>query len=228
MRAVPGRRHAPAAPYRIYHQSFRDFLLDDKKFTVYPAERHSAIARYLQDRCGANWGRCDDQYALRYTPAHWAEAATLSEVERDTRTHALLDVASDHGYQQRFESRVADLPLLHSYLNRAVQVAALNDRDDMLPAIVKAARDFLRFRRDYLRSESVVALAEQGRLDQAEARLPLFVDVDQNWQAATRLILAWLARGAQPAGGDASCATAWRIALPPLPPRTHCRCCWRD
>lgn len=182
-----------AAPYRIYHQSFREFLLGDEKFTVYPAERHAAIARYLQERCGANWGRCDDPYALRYTPAHWADAATLSPVKREPRTHALIAVSSDRKYQQRFESRVSDLPMLHAYLNRAVQVAALNDRDDMLPSIVKAAREFIRFRREYLRADSVVALAEDGRLDQAEARLPLFADVDQDWQAAARLVLAWLA-----------------------------------
>ncbi len=183
----------PSIPYRIFHQSFRDFLIADEKFTVYPAERHAAIARYLQDRCGANWARCDDQYALRYTPAHWAEAAALSPVKREARTQSLLAVAADRKYQQRFESRVTDLPMLHSYLNRAVQVAALNDRDEMLPSIVKAAREFIRFRREYLRAESVVALAEAGRLEQAEGRLPLFVDVDQDWLAAARLILAWLA-----------------------------------
>jgi hypothetical protein len=185
----------PSVPYRIFHQSFRDFLLADEKFTVYPAERHAAIARYLQERCGANWARCDDQYALRYTPAHWAEAAMLSPVKREARTHALLAVAADRKYQQRFESRVTDLPMLHSYLNRAVQVATLNDRDDMLPSIVKAAREYVRFRREYLRSDSVVALAEEGRLDQAEGRLPLFMDVNQDWLAAARLILAWLAAG---------------------------------
>ena len=38
-----------ASPYRIYHQSFRDFLVSDEKFTVFPAERHANIARYLQD-----------------------------------------------------------------------------------------------------------------------------------------------------------------------------------
>jgi hypothetical protein len=178
--------------YRIYHQSFREFLLADEKFTVVPSERHAAIARYLQDRYGANWGRCDDEYALRYTPAHWADAATLSPVKRETRTHALIDLAANRKYQHRFEGRIGDLPMLHAHLNRAVQVAALNDRDDMLPSIVKAGKEFIAFRREYLRSESLVALAEAGRLKVAEARLPLFMDVDEDWQAAARLILAWL------------------------------------
>ena len=203
----------PAAPYRIYHQSFREFLLDDGKFTVYPAERHAAIAQYLQNRCGASWGRCDDPYALRYTPAHWADAATLSEAHRDVRTLALIGVASDRRYQQRFESRVADLPMLHSYLHRAVHVAALNDGNDMLPAIVKASRQFIQFRREYLRAESVVALAEAGKLDQAEARLPLFTDIDQDWQTAARLILAWIAAARHP-----QAALALRQRAAPAPP----------
>jgi hypothetical protein len=211
--------HTPSAPYRIYHQSFRDFLLGDERFNVFPAERHAAVARYLQDRYGANWGRCDDHYALRYTPAHWADAATLSAAKRDARTHALIDVAADRKYQQRFEARVADLPLLHGYLHRAVRVAALNERDDMLPAIVRAAREFVAFRRAYLRAEAVVALADAGRAQQAEGRLPLFADVDADWLAAARLILAWLSAERNPAGAAAlrDTAVAALSDAPPLP-----------
>ena len=205
------------SPYRIYHQSFRDFLLTDEKFTVFPAERHAAIARYLQDRYGANWNRCDDRYALRYTPAHWADAASLSPIKRDARTGALIDLASDRKYQQRFEARVGDLPMLHGYLNRAVQVAALNDRDDMLPAIVRAAREFVTFRRGYLRADAIAALAEAGRVPQAEGRLPLFADVDADWHAAARLILAWLAADRHPAAAASLRDTAV-ASLPPVPP----------
>ncbi len=86
---------APGARYRIYHQSFRDFLLTDTAFPLVPSERHAAIARYLQDRCGASWGRCGDDYALRYTPAHWADAATLSDVKRETRTQALIELSGN-------------------------------------------------------------------------------------------------------------------------------------
>src|SRR6185503_2757108 len=46
------------APYRIYHQSFRDFLLSDERFNVFQAERHAAIARYFQDQWGASWATC--------------------------------------------------------------------------------------------------------------------------------------------------------------------------
>lgn len=206
------------APYRIYHQSFREFLLEDEKFTVFPAERHAAIARVLDDRCGANWSRCTDEYALRYAPAHWAEAAALSPARREVRTRSLLALVADPRYQQRFESRIADLPLLHAHVQRAVQVAALNDRDDMLPAIVKAARTFVAFRRDYLRADSLVSLAESGRVPLADARLALFGDVGEDWMTAGRLIVAWLA-----AERNAAAAAQMRTAAarapgpPPIP-----------
>lgn len=201
------------APFRIYHQSFREFLLNDQTFTVFPAERHAAIARYLQDRCGANWSRCTDDYALRYTPAHWAEAATLSHSKRDVRTHALLALVADSRYQQRFEARIADLPLLHAHVHRAVQVATLNDRDDMLPSLIRAAKTFVAFRREYLRAESVASLAESGRVALAEARLALFADVGADWQAVARVILAWLA-----SHRNAAAATQLRDSLLSVPP----------
>jgi hypothetical protein len=180
-------------PYRLYHQSFREFLLQDKQYCIYPAERHAAIARYMQDKCGASWRECADEYALRYTPAHWADAATLSEPQRETRTQTLVDLVRNAKYQRRFERRINDLPMLQGYLERAVQVAALNERGDMLPWLVKAAQGFVAFRREYLQAEAVITLAEAGKLDQAEARLSLFPDVENDWQSAVRLILAWLA-----------------------------------
>jgi len=180
------------SPYRIYHQSFRDFLLDDEAYTIYPAERHAAIARYFQEKYGANWGRCDDQYALRYTPVHWADSATLSEAKRETRTQALIRLTSNRKYQRAFETYVGDLPMLHEYLHRAVVAAALNERNDMLPWLFRAAKEFGAFRQNYLRGEAVVMLAEEGKLEQAERRLPLFIDLDEDWQVAARLIIAWL------------------------------------
>lgn len=179
-------------PYRIYHQSFREFLLEDEKYSVYPAERHAAIARYLQDKCGANWGRCSDEYALRFAPGHWADAATLTEIKRDTRTQTLIRLTGNSKYRRRFEKRIGDLPTLSEHVHRAVQVAALSERDDMLPLLIKAAKGYISFRHDYVRAESVVALAKEGKLEQAEMRLPLFADVDEDWQIAARLILVWL------------------------------------
>jgi len=183
---------AEAQPYRIYHQSFREFLLTDKDYSVYPAERHEAIAKYFQKECGANWNRCGDAYGVRYTPAHWADSATTSKTRRDRRTESLVALTGSQSYQAAFETRVGDLPALQEYLHRAVKVAALNDRVDMLPWLIKAARQFGNFRENYLRGESVVALAVQGEIRKAEKRLDLFIDLDQDWKLAAQMIIAWL------------------------------------
>ncbi|HEX5604526.1 MAG TPA: hypothetical protein VFX63_18320, partial [Pyrinomonadaceae bacterium] len=179
-------------PYRIYHQSFREFLLTDKNYSVYPAERHAAIAEYFQKECGSNWNRCSDAYGVRYTPAHWADSATTSKTRRDRRTESLVALTGNQSYQSAFETRVGDLVALQEYLHRAVKVAALNDRIDMLPWLIKAARQFGSFRENYLRGESVVALAAQGEIRKAEKRLDLFVDLDQDWKLAAQMIIAWL------------------------------------
>ena len=182
-----------ASPYRIYHQSFRDFLLNDRKFTVFPSERHAGIARYLEDKCGSNWSTCNDDYALRYTPLHWAEAAaTEDEVKRAVRTQALIALTQNPKYQRRFERKVGDIPALKEALHQAVRVAAQNTRDDMLPWVIRAPRAYVAFLREYLHAESLVELASQGRLEEAEARLRLFSDIDEDWQTAARLIIAWL------------------------------------
>jgi hypothetical protein len=163
-----------------------------RSFTVFPADRHAAIARYLQDRFGANWGTCNDRYALLYAPIHWAKAATISEHRRATRTRALVELTGNAKYQRRFERSIANLPALHEHLHHAVQVAALNEEGDMLPWLIRASQNYVAFRRESLQAATVVKLADEGELDQAEARLRLFTDVDEDWQIAARLIIAWL------------------------------------
>lgn len=179
-------------PYRIYHQSFRDFLLSDEKFTIYPAERHAQIARYLQESFGANWGTCRDEYGLRYTPVHWAEAAALSEFNRPARTQSLIELTRNPKYQQRFDRVVGDISELSGSLHRAVQVATLNETDDMVLWLIRASQAYVTFHREYLQADAVVKLAKEGKIEQAEGRLRLFNDLNEDWQKAARCIIAWI------------------------------------
>jgi hypothetical protein len=190
------------SPYRIYHQSFRDFLLRDETYSVYPAERHAALARYLQDRYGGSWGQCKDEYALRYTPVHWAEAAIASENQREVRTQTLIELVSNPKYQRQVEKQVSEPPLLQQHLERALRVAALNDRVDMLPWLLRAVQGLTGFRTEFLRGESVVTLAKAGKVDQAGSRLSLFDAIGSDWQAAAQLIVAWLASERNPAAAQ--------------------------
>ena len=187
------------APFRVFHQSFREFLLKEKPYGVYPAERHAAIARWLDDRNGANWEKCVDQYALRFTPQHWAESAQLSvEDTRAKRTQALIELVLNARFQRAFERRVGNLLALRDHVFRAVKVVALSESDDMLPWVLRASLGLLEFNRDYLQAEAVLKLAEEGKLDEAESRLGLFTDIGENWQRAAKLVLCWLAFGRNP------------------------------
>lgn len=194
---------SPGRPYRIYHQSFREFLLTDSAYGVYPAEQHAGIAQWLLQLHGRSWGKCEDEYALRYAPAHLAEAAAIGpggagegragESLRLEPIRSLVELATNPRYRQRCEQALHDLPMLHGHVASAVTAAASSESDEALPWLVRAALGLTSFRREFLRGEPVVALARQGALQQAETRLPLFTDLDQDWQLAASLILAWLA-----------------------------------
>lgn len=180
------------SPYHIYHQSFRDFLLDDNKYSVFPAARHAVIAHYLQEQYGSNWGFCNDEYALRYTPIHLAHAAVMSEAERESHTKALIELTQNPKYQLSFERLIGNIAMLKEHLHGSVNVAALCERVNMLPWLIKATLGYDTFHRNYLQAESVVKLANEGLAEQAEIRLGLFTGIDKDWHTAARLIIVWL------------------------------------
>jgi WD40 repeat protein len=64
----------PEGRYRIYHQSFRDFLVKDPELHVYPGLSNQRIAYYFVQAYGEDWARCADPYALMNIPAHLIEA----------------------------------------------------------------------------------------------------------------------------------------------------------
>ena len=211
---VGGERRA--APYRIYHQSFREFLLDDEKFTVYPAERHAAIARYLQDRCGANWGRCDDPYALRYTPAHWADAATLSEAHRDVRTHGADRRRAGSALSATLREpgrRSADVAL-------ATCIARCRSRRSTTRRHAAGDREGARgnssqFRREYLRADRSWRSPKRASSIRPRRGCRCSPISTRTGKTAARLILAWIAADANP---QAALALRQRAARPAVDP----------
>ena len=61
---------APGGPFRLYHQSFRDFLIAGGEHSVYPALAARRLAETLLDEYP------DDPYTIEYAPTHLAEAVT--------------------------------------------------------------------------------------------------------------------------------------------------------
>ncbi len=106
----------PEGPVRIYHQSFREFLLTEPALSIDQTSISHALAEYFLDRNRDAWEQCDDDYALLYTPAHLAEAAAGSERPAD-RAEIL----------QRLGRLVSDYGLIHSKLNRFGVRAVIED-----------------------------------------------------------------------------------------------------
>ena len=189
-----------AAPgLRLYHYSFQEFLLTDPDYNVYPAERHEAIASYFLNMHGKSWRKCQDVYALRYTPFHLGEAARGPAQARDGLIRALVVLTENVNFQRQCLELLGDLPLLEDHFTRALTTAALGDRDDMLPWIARAWKSMAGFRRQFLTAASVIAPARAGDIAAAEARLAMFSGLDRDWRTAASLIIAWLARDKQPA-----------------------------
>ena len=184
---------AAAEPLRIYHQSFREFLLEDQKYSIYPAARHAAAGTFFLKKYGKMLNKSADDYALRYTPEHLAEAARGMEATRDELVTSLIELTSNKGYQDRCESRLRDIPLINEHMVRSVATAALCNGDAMLPVLARAGLEYAAFRERFLQGTSVIALAKAGDTSNAEGRLPLFAGLDRDWQTAASLIIAWLA-----------------------------------
>jgi WD40 repeat protein len=95
----------PDGPFRIYHQSFRDFLLEDAAYTVYPAEAHQLLANFFTSEYSGTWHTCQDKYALRYTTTHLISALEIVTSQRERRqlTDLLVSLLTDYGF---LEARV--------------------------------------------------------------------------------------------------------------------------
>jgi WD40 repeat protein len=95
----------PDGPFRIYHQSFRDFLLEDTAYTVYPAEAHQSLANFFTSQYSGTWHTCQDKYAVRYTATHLISALETATVRTKHRqlTNLLVSLLTDYGF---LEARV--------------------------------------------------------------------------------------------------------------------------
>ena len=64
----------PEGPLRLYHPSFRQFLLHDLEFPIYPAEANEAIATFFLEEYHDDWLNCNDPYALQWVCQHFINA----------------------------------------------------------------------------------------------------------------------------------------------------------
>src|SRR5262249_33874855 len=80
-------------PARIWHSSFRDFLMQDNHFGILHAEANVALAQSLLGTWKERWNECDESYALAQLPGHLIEA--LRDTGDDVFSQLLSGLLTD-------------------------------------------------------------------------------------------------------------------------------------
>lgn len=76
----------PDGPFRLYHQSFREFLVEDDVRSVDAANAERTLATFLFDEYGGEWEAdrsYERAYALAHLPAHLVAAVASAELRRE-------------------------------------------------------------------------------------------------------------------------------------------------
>ncbi len=146
---------APQGPFSLYHQSFREYLLSNTDFQIYPGEAHRTLGELFVDAYGDAWAECTDLYAIRNTPAHLlAAAADLTNPLKRAQQHKLLE---------RLTGLLGNLDYLHTRLIQDGNNSASLERDFAAALEFVSADDdrpFLQTIGDALRRESHVLRAD--------------------------------------------------------------------
>lgn len=83
----------PNGPFRLFHKSFADFLLEEDAntdFRIDGAAMHARIAHYYWEQYRDHWQHCDD-YGLLHLPTHAAGAGILGQLVKDELVLAMAD-----------------------------------------------------------------------------------------------------------------------------------------
>ena len=193
----------PMGPFRPFHKSLADFLLDDKTNVAYhidAASMHEQVVKYYWGpaKRQQRWIQWDD-YALRYMPTHLAQATRGEDIpDRQLYIDRLVTLVIDPAFQQFFQSRNPELAALQGDLELALRVAAADPEPNNLVLTVTAARALVRFRRITMQQNPIFALAGQGGVELAIRQLDLF-SLDPDWWQIARLAIAWQAAKKSPA-----------------------------
>jgi hypothetical protein len=184
-------------PFRLFHQSFADFLLEEQQASsrlIEAFDAHAHIAeQYWPSTLAApetdNW----DEYGELYMPVHLAGASQTPDAEESHRlAKRIVQLVVDPVLEAKKGRVFSDPARMERELYLALKTTCADPLASGLPLIFKSARAYWRFRKDLLQPEKMVAAAEAGRIDQALRQLPSF-SLDSRWAKAVRMILAWVA-----------------------------------
>ena len=191
----------PDGPFRLFHKSFADFLLEDKANLAYqiePSRAHLQIADFYlsQENGAAAWHKWDD-YGVRHLATHLAEAVRLPPLsgdvqEQESRVQQLVSFVVNNDFREIHRARINDAGLAQRDFDQTVRSAALcvSGRSPVL--LAEAVLAMQSNRKELLRPSRLFELARTGDLESAEKRLML-QNAERFWHEAALLTLAWLA-----------------------------------
>ena len=136
----------PGGPFRIYHQSFRDFLIHALEFPVDAAGSNQAIGEFFYTIYNGDWLSCEEEYALRYTPTHLIQAAaTLTQpAARLARKKLLAELPAlleDFAYlHNRLLQETGSTTALEGDLQQAARLLSSGDAAARLSTLAQALR----------------------------------------------------------------------------------------
>lgn len=148
---------APQGPFSLYHQSFREYLLNNPDYPIYPVEANRTLGELFLDAYGEDWANCPDNYAVRNTPGHLqAAAAGLTGPLKRAQQRKLLE---------RLTDLLGNLDYLFARLRQDGNSSAPLESDitgvlDLLPP--NSEQDYLKTIGDALQRESHILRADPG------------------------------------------------------------------
>jgi len=116
----------PEGPFRVFHKSLADFLLEDEKNIHYHIDSqptHQKIAEYYLRIYNGRWPACRDHYALCYTSTHLIEAVQGAK-QRDLcqeLTTDLFEILTDLSFLEANTSG-AGIDVVCANLNKALKL----------------------------------------------------------------------------------------------------------
>lgn len=204
--------------YAINQERFSRYLAETQfnpaEVTDYRAKVIDFCAAWDQYVAGERQKR---RYALTHYAGHLVDAAA-AETDASKRGEILatlvelLTGAAPGGFRQAYVAELNDLPALQADLERGLAAVAAYDQPAAKPLVVRMGLAFARFRNEEVSAAALFDLAARGQPAAARDRLRLF-DASSDWQQASLLIAAWLARD-----HDEAAAAAWRDQVVPQRP----------
>jgi hypothetical protein len=192
----------PQGPFRVFHRSFADFLLqsdENRYYRIDAASMHALIADYYYDPDRGAWpfSKWDD-YAQRNITVHLEGASGLQDEQaRHNQVKRLVELVQDPMFQKRFRKKVNDEARMKHIILGAIRAAAADIQEEALELSLRAVRHFQTHQHERLQPGPVFEMPAKGALESALNQILAF-PLEAQWQRAASLVLAWLAAKTAP------------------------------